>query len=452
MKRTLIKNGRVVDPKQNIDEIINVYIEDGVICALTHDEPEADVILDVPGKIVSPGFIDMHMHEDHFSDDSQTALRIEDGLAALHMGVTTDIGGNCGSNRGNPLYFMDLVDRDGAPVNIALLAGHSWLRNHKGTVNKYEPVSDQAIADMAAECEALLDGGCLGVSFGVKYIPGTTWEEIMALVKLCRKDDKIVSSHVRMDVDGVFDAAAELAQMGREGGVKVQFSHIGSMGGYGQMKQLLADIEGYRADGIDMMCDCYPYNAFSTSIGATTYDDGFLESYQSDYDSILIVGGKYDGQRCTKEIFEELRATAPDTDTIGYFMNGEDVEMALKHPLIMLGSDGGLDLGKGHPRSSGTFAKFLHDYVATGKISLMDGIAKVSTMAAERLNLPKKGNLMPGSDADITIFDLEKVKDNATFEQADLFSEGFTYVLIGGEIALKDDQAVNLRLGRSVRR
>ncbi|MDD7601421.1 MAG: amidohydrolase family protein [Firmicutes bacterium] len=451
MKSVLIKNGHVVDPKQNIDQKMNLYVEGGKIAALTAEEPEADLVIDADGRIVCPGFIDIHMHEDEYDEVTDT-ICTSMSHSALHMGVTLDIGGNCGDNVCDPVKFLDTTDRDGAPVNIGLLAGHTWLRNFRGRHDKYRPIRKEDIAEMTAKCRYCLDHGCLGVSFGVKYVPGSTWDEIIALARLCQKDDKLVSSHVRQDVTGVFDAADELARMGQEGKVKVQFSHIGSMGGYGQMKQLLSNIEGYRSMGIDMLCDCYPYDAFSTGIGETTYDDGFLESYQADYDSILIVNGKYAGQRCTKEIFEELRRDAPGTGTVGYFMKEEDVETALLSPLVMIGSDGIRTEGMGHPRASGSFPKFIREYIRTGKISLSDGVRKMTTMAADRLNLPHKGNFLPGSDADIVIFDLDRVTDRATYENGQLPSEGFDWVLIGGEVALKDDQIVNDRLGRSVRR
>ena len=450
-RRVLIKNGHIVDPKQNFDQVMNLYIENGKIVNLTEEEPDADLVIDAAGKIVCPGFIDIHMHEDEYDPLTDT---IETGMAesALRMGVTLDIGGNCGTNNYDPVRYLDLADRDGAPVNIGLMVGHTWLRNLDGKRDKYQPVSSEAIAEMEGTARDCLEKGCLGISFGVKYVPGTTWEEILALIQLCRKDDKLVTSHVRKDVDGVFDAADELARMGQEGQIRVQFSHIGSMGGYGQMKQLLSNIEGYRAMGIDMLCDCYPYEAFSTEIGATTYDEGFLESYQSDYDSILIVNGKYSGQRCTKEIFDELRETAPDTGTVGYFMKKEDVEMALLSPLVMIGSDGIRMEGKGHPRASGSFARFIREYMATGKISLSEGVRKMTTMAAEWLNLPQKGNFLPGSDADVVIFDLNRVTDRATFEDGQIPSEGFDWVLIGGRVALQNDRIINNRLGRSVRR
>lgn len=133
-------------------------------------------------------------------------------------------------------------------------------------------------------------------------------------------------------------------------------------------------------------------------------------------------------------------------------MKEEDVETALLSPLVMIGSDGIRTEGMGHPRASGSFPKFIREYIRTGKISLSDGVRKMTTMAADRLNLPHKGNFLPGSDADIVIFDLDRVTDRATYENGQLPSEGFDWVLIGGEVALKDDQIVNDRLGRSVRR
>ena len=450
MKTILIKNGYVVDPKQNVNEKINVLIKDGKIAALTYDFPEADVIIDASEKIVSPGFIDIHTHEDEY--DIKTG-KILTGMSesALRMGVTLRVCGNCGINVYDPAEYLDTTDRDGAPVNIGLMAGHTFLRNLKGERNKYEPVSVSDIQNMLKAAESYLESGCLGISFGLKYIPGTTRDEIMALVRLCKKQNKLITAHVRNDVDGVFAATDELAEIGKSAQVRVQFSHIGSMGGYGQMTELLKKIENYRNDEVDIMCDCYPYDAFSTAIGETTYDDGFLASYRADYDSILIVSGKYAGQRCNKEIFKELRATAPHTATVGYFMRGEDIDTALTSPLVMLGSDGIRQDGKGHPRASGTFARFIKNYIKTGKVTLIDGISKMTSMPADRLGLLNKGNLIVGSDADVVIFDLKKVKDNATYENGQLPSEGFSCVLIGGDVALINDKIINNRLGRAVR-
>ena len=453
MKTTVIKNGRVVDPKQNLDKITDIIISDGKIHHVgdVPDHIRNAQIIDATGKIVSPGFIDIHMHEDGF-DSRRGVWENSMLLSALHMGVTLDVGGNCGSNSCDPEELLDYIDTNGAPVNLGLLVGHTWLRNLHCPQDKYLPVSKPTISQMSTDALYYLSKGCLGISFGLKYVPGTTKEEILALAQLCRNGDKLVAAHVRADVDGVFAAAEELCDIGKSAGVRVQFSHIGSMGGYGQMRSLLSIIEQHRNEGIDILCDCYPYTAFSTGIGETTYDDGFLESYRSDYDNILIVNGKYAGQRCTKEIFDELRQNAPYTGTVGHFMRADEIDLALMSPLVMLGSDGIRTEGKGHPRASGSFARFISDYIRTGKVSLAEGINKMSTMAADRLNLTGKGNLLPGSDADIVIFDLEKVRDCATYENGQIPPVGFDYVLIGGKIALKDDKIINPCLGKSVRR
>lgn len=459
MRTVLIYGGTIIDPAQNIECRGDIVCADGKIAEIhlnpSNEETEhlketAEVHIDATDKFVTPGFIDIHMHEDHYDPESDT-LEQNISKCMVLMGVTTALGGNCGSNCIAPDIYLDAVDRHGAATNIALMVGHTFLRNECGGSDKYAPVNDEVIKRMASMGEKYLDAGCLGVSFGVKYIPGTRWEEIISLSKLCRKDDKFVSSHVRNDVDGVFDACKELADIGREAGVKVQFSHIGSMGGYGQMKQLLEQIETYRENGIDMMCDCYPYDAFSTDIGATTYDAENFAAYQSDYSHILLCDGPYAGQRCTKEIFDEMRATRPDTMTVGYFMRQDEVDMALKAPYVMLGSDGILVDGQGHPRAAGAFPRFIRQYAAEGKMSLSEVIAKATTMAAQRLKLNHKGNLKQGSDADIVVFDLRRIEDCATYTQPTLPPNGIDWVLIGGEIAVKNGELVRDNLGRSVR-
>ena len=125
--------------------------------------------------------------------------------------------------------------------------------------------------------------------------------------------------------------------------------------------------------------------------------------------------------------------------------------MALRHPLVMLGSDGLRHHEQGHPRAAGAFPRFIAEYIRTGKVGLMEGIAKMTCRSAERLHLPKKGNLKPGSDADVVIFDYEHIRDTATFEEPALVPEGIAYVLLGGEIAAKDGEVVNAHLGKAVR-
>lgn len=450
MGRVLIEKGHLIDPKNSVNQKINLLIENGKIIALTQEKPDADLVIDASGKVVCPGFIDIHMHEDPYNvqlDQLDKSI----ALSMVRMGVTTAIGGNCGDNICEPDVYLDMLDRKGTATNIGLLAGHTFLRNMCGGTDKYGPISDSILEDMIKKGKQYLNAGCFGLSFGVKYVPGTTKKEMVELSKLCKAKDLLIASHVRYDVNRVIEAVQEMAELGKELGLRIQISHIGSMGGYGQMKELLNNIRRYREEGIDIKCDCYPYNAFSTGIGETTYDDGFLESYHAGYDSILICDGKYSGQRCTKELFDELRRTAPETMTVGYFMKEDDVNMALLDPEIMIASDGVRNGAQGHPRAAGTFPRFLCEYVKKGKINLEEAIGKMTALPSERLHLPNKGNLAMNADGDVVIFDYEKIQDLATYEEPAKAPKGIDYVLIGGDLAVSKGEVINDRLGSAVR-
>lgn len=447
--KTLIQNGMIVDPANRICSRLNLLLEGGRIARLSTDAMQADRIIDATGKIVCPGFIDIHMHEDPLGTDGRIATSIFHSM--LRMGVTTAVGGNCGDNLCDPVEYLKIVDRDGAPVNVALFAGHSWFRKQAGARNKYGAVTPQQLETMCKTMEGALRGGCAGISFGLRYVPGIDTHEFMTIARLCAESGKCISAHLRDDAAQVFSAVEEVVQAGIAYNLPVQISHIGSMGGFGQMEALLAQIDAYRANGLDIACDCYPYTAFSTGIGETTYDDGWLERYGCDYSACVPSEGRYKGLPCTAERFAQLRREEPDCITVCYVMKDEDVRMALKHPNVMLASDGFVDAGQGHPRAAGAFPRFWHEYVHTGEVDLLTGIAKMTSMPAQRLKMHNKGRLNAGADGDVVIFTPEKLKDCASFDEPMLPPQGLDYVLIGGEIAARNGEIMCTDLGRAVR-
>lgn len=448
--KTLIKNGTLIDPASRIHAKNNLLLEDGKILAHVPDEPEADVVIDAAGKYVCPGFIDIHMHEDPYDPETDRLLP-SIMTSMLRMGVTTAIGGNCGINTVSPVKYLELMDRDGGPVNMGLLAGHTFLREQAGHADKYTAVTREELSRIVRLSQEALEAGCLGVSFGIRYVPGISMEEMVETARGCQRDRKFIAAHVRDDAEHIFTAVQELLDVGRALDIPVQNSHVGSMGGFGQMERLLAMMDLCRANGMDLSGDCYPYYAFSTRIGETTYDEGFLERYQTDYSVIEICEGPYKGQRCTEEIFRQLRREAPRTITVCHVMKPEDVDMALLHPNIMVASDGLMDNGQGHPRAAGTFPRFLRNYAGTGRISLDDAIAKMTAMPAAKLGLSHKGTLRSGADADIVIFGLEEIQDRATFEQPNTPPEGLDYIIIHGEVAVDHGRVVRSDLGRALR-
>ncbi len=447
--KTLIYGGRVIDPANRVDALLNLLIEDGKVAWVGTALPQADETIDATGKIVSPGFVDIHMHEDPVENGK---INFDIFHSMLRMGVTTAVGGNCGINVYDPIEYMKLVDRDGAPVNVAMFAGHEYFRKAAGAEDIYAKATEPQKKAMEGAIAAALDQGCLGVSFGLRYVPGADRDEFFRAAAPCQRENKLIASHVRNDADGIFEAIDEFCAAGVAFGIPVQISHIGSMGGFGQMEGVLRQLDAYRLNGLDVALDCYPYFAFSTKIGTPTYDPGWLDRYHCDYDVLEFCEGKYKGQRATKETFDEIRRDFPECITVCYVMKPEDVNLAFRHPAVMLGSDGLLNHGQGHPRASGSFPRFLREFAGKGVLSLYDAIEKMTAQPAARLGFRNKGRLNVGADADITIFDPEKIKDNATFASPVLPPEGIDYVLIGGQIAAKNCQIIRNNCGKAVRK
>ncbi len=447
--KTLIYGGRLLDPANRVDARLNLLLEDGRVAWVGTGMPPADTAIDATGKFVTPGFVDIHMHEDPVENGKIDASIFR---FMLNMGVTTAVGGNCGISVYDPGAYLDLVDRDGAPVNVALFAGHEYFRNAAGATDKYAKATEAQRQAMTRGIQQALDRGCVGVSFGLRYIPGTDEEEFLRAAECCVSSGKLIASHVRDDAAGVFAAIEEFVRAGELLKIPVQISHIGSMAGFGQMEQVLRLLDAKAMQGLDVMLDCYPYAAFSTKLGSTTYDPGWLERYQADYSVLEFCEGKYKGQRATRETFEEMRRCFPECLTVCYVMKPEDIALAYRHPRVMVGSDGIMSHGQGHPRAAGSFPRFLAEYARTGIVDWYRAVEMITATPANRLRLSTKGRLNVGADADVVIFDPERIRDRATFAEPTLPPEGIDYVLLGGQIAVRDGKILKSNCGKAIRK
>ena len=189
----VITNGRVMDPLSRADYMAHIGIKNGKIQVIAPVEEKGQelmgtLVLNAEGQVVAPGFIDLHTHEGILD------LTME---AFVKDGRTTMIGGNCGGGP-YPLdrYFRRL-EKKGILINYAAYSGHSTFRNRVGAMDRYTPATDEQIEAMLPLLEQEMQSGALGVSYGIQYDPGSSYDEILALAKVAAKYGGMTACHGR---------------------------------------------------------------------------------------------------------------------------------------------------------------------------------------------------------------------------------------------------------------
>lgn len=460
----VIKNGTIFDPESKKMMVSNIGIKDGKIDIITSNPISGSMEINAEGLTVVPGFIDIHIHEDPLTDNSISFNTLE---TMLRMGVTTAVGGNCGFSPLNVGEYFQHVNRAGCPVNILMYMGYNAVR---GTLaapagenssmyrlgNVYDPISNYEKNKLKPLIQKGMDDGAIGLSFGLEYTPGCTTDEIIEMGNILRGCEKsLIASHYRYDMDRCLEAIEESITVAEKTKIPFQFSHIGSCSGYGEgyMEDSLKLLTYARERNIDIMADCYPYDAFSTLIGSTVFDEGCFERWGVSYSSVFITEGKYKNEYCTREIFEYLRVKEPNTRVVCFAMNEKVIYDAYKNPYVFVASDGKLTRNQGHPRAAGTFPRVLGRVVNINKvITFEEAVEKMTLMPADRLGFKNKGRIKEGCDADITIIDRQNIIDNATYESPTAPPSGIEYVFTGGRLSLKKGTIVGRNYGRAVRR
>lgn len=448
----LIKNGIIVDFERNEKIIADVGIKDGKILDVGCCTESGKEVINAEGLIVSPGFIDIHMHEETIGD-TPDGDSYDIANKMIRMGVTTAAGGNCGNNRQDSDIFLDFIDKNGAPINYLLYIGHNYLRKKVG-VDIYEKASKVQIEKMKELARKdIEENGVIGISFGIEYSPGITFEEMVELCTAIDYDDILLSAHYRYDADRAIESIEEMINISRETKKPMQISHIGSCSAFGNMREALNLIEKAIKEGLSIAADCYPYDAFCTRIGSAVFDQGCFERWNKSYDSIMLTEEPFKGMYCDEELFFKVRKEYPEMLAVAFVMNEEEVLEAYKAPFVYVGSDGLLNRGQGHPRAAGTFPRVLGRFVREYKaLDFIDMLRKMTILPAKRLGLSNKGDIKVGMDADIVIFNADTIIDRATFTNPVEPPEGIEYVIINGIVALKGKEIINNSLGRSIRR
>jgi N-acyl-D-amino-acid deacylase len=439
MVDTAIIGGIVPDFDKGAMIAASIGIADGRICAVV---PAADAdgtrllqngageVIDAGGDVVAPGFIDIHMHEEDLSETDEFGI----GRLMARMGVTTGIAGNCGQSPQTISEFSSWVrEKGGAPINYVLLAGYNDYR-HKQGLGEYDAADPAQMRRTQEYVRSEVECGCWGVSFGLEYDPGISSEEMLAMVEAVRGFNPFVSVHFRADCDRALESLQEMATLSREAGVRVEVSHLSSLAGYGYMDQALGFIEKEMGENPLFGYDTYPYTAFGTTIGSAVFDVDWRSKWGCGYDAIQFLYPPYKGMRATKETYEQVRSEHPEQNVVCFAMRQEEIDQAIENPLGLVCSDGGVYEGECHPRAAGTFPRIIARYVRElGALTLVDALEKISLKPAGRIGLAaSKGSVEVGKDADLVIFDPDRIADASTFDDPTVAPVGIDRVMVGG--------------------
>lgn len=432
-----------------------------------------DTVVDLQGKVIAPGFIDSHTHDDGY------LLAHRDMTPKVSQGITSVVTGNCGislaplvhPNVPQPLDllgpselfrferfgdWLQALKAQPAAVNVIALVGHTTLR--VGVMADHQREATHAErAQMRALLMEALDEGAFGISTGTFYPPArhASTQELLDVCQPLKGRGAVYATHLRDEADDIVPAMQEALTVGREADCRVVFSHHKLAGerNHGRSAETLAMIQ--QASATQPVCvDCHPYPATSTMLRLDrvrlasrtmiTWSTACPEAKGRDFSDLQRQWGLDD---------EETLARLSPAGAIYFLMDQGDVDRIFQFPLTMVGSDGLPFDPHPHPRQWGTFTRVLRRMVREcGLLSLEEAIHRMTGLACEQYGLDRRGRLEPGWFADLVVFDPQRVSDRATFEQPMQVSQGVEQVWVNGRQVWNGHQATGALPGQVLRR
>ncbi|MFH1037961.1 MAG: D-aminoacylase [PVC group bacterium] len=509
----IIRGARVVDGSVGPAFRADVGVRDGVIAAVGDlREEKADRVIDCPGSVLCPGFIDIHSHSDF------TILIDPRAEGKVRQGVTTEAIGQCGGSAA-PLFgeklervrgqypelsinwttlgeYRKRVEDQGTAVNLVPFTGQGNIR---GSVIGYGggAPSREEMKWMLSLLEEEIAAGSRGISTGLVYPPGSFggFGELTELLRLVAGAGGIYATHMRNESDQVEAAVEEAIRLAEETGISLQISHLKAQGrrNWHRLSACFEKIEGARARGLNVNCDRYPYLASATGLDillpAGASEGGAAEELRrlkdpaerrrmaeevdrDDWDGVVVSHVSTEANRDLEglnlEEIAERRGVSPldcffdilveeelNVEALFFGMSLDNLRRILQKPYCMVGSDasaravtGPLSRGKPHPRTFGTFPRVLGEFVRNGTLALEEAVFKMTGLPARKLGLKDCGVIREGAVADLVIFSPDRIKDRATYRDPKQYPSGIEYVIVNGEIVVEDGEHTGRLPGR----
>jgi N-acyl-D-aspartate/D-glutamate deacylase len=495
----VIKNANIVDGTNSGIFTSNIAVRGKNIVRIADDiEPaHASEVINADGLVVSPGFIDHHAHIQLSMDNRPLAENF------LRQGITTILATTHSGDQ--PWPFGEYLDQLEPAPNVGYFAGFNWTRERVIGMED-RPPTEKELERMKDLVEQTMQEGALGLSSGLRYIPGrfAEMDEVVELARVVSDHGGYYVSHIRNEGPGVVEAVREVVEIAERADLPGQVQHHKTMGSkqWGDSEITLGIIDSARAEGIEIAADVYPYTATSTgssvlfpgwalaggpdSLRARLQDPKLEKKIRAGVRNRLIYergGGEleriqfreldsypeYSGR--TMADLAEDRGMPINVETgvdlaielqleggfsgIWHVLDQDDVERILKYEYTMINSDGdpvGYGNGHPHPRTYGAFPRVIDKYVQDlGVLELEEVIHRMTDLSAQWIGLKNRGRIEEGYRADIIAFDPEKIEDKATFTAPHQYSVGVQHMLVNGAPVIRDASLTGKRPGQVLR-
>jgi N-acyl-D-aspartate/D-glutamate deacylase len=436
----VVRGGRLIDPRQGIDRVLDVAIAGDRIAALGDPHVRGRLEIDAAGKVVAPGFVDLMA--DNTKDPEQTFPIFE--RYKLTDGVTTPLQLHGGAAQVGAWY--DRFD------------GHDHRTNY-GVSTKVMRIRKQRKKNgrRRLAIRSCLEQGALALSHSIEYQP-TRFGELVRYGRLAARYDVPLFLHLRFSSpERELDGVREALRVAEQTGCHVHLDHLHSTGASWHMSEAIELVEQALDRGHRITACVYPYTSWATYVGSRRFGPGWQQRYGLTYGDLRVVGT---GERLTRRTFRRYRqdpfrlVAVPD----GTMSLEETLLPALGRPWVAIASDGGIESeprANNHPRGAGCFATALRLALDHG-LDLAQTVRKMTDLPASLLRnrsaaMEVRGSLRVGDVADLTVFDPELVRGRATVENPNQTSDGIDWVLVAGEVALERGAISDVYAGRPIR-